>query len=487
MNSDNNNNNVNNQVDSLDFTPPLVPEQNITKYKPPAPPKKNIFAIIFSVIGILIVLTLLSASLYYLFVFNKNGEESLKMAINGVTRYVDLIYNKQNEYTNVNFSNNNVSVIGNINVNNPDSSKKYLANFEFDLDYPNEKIVFAGSLFENANELINLIYNYDEEVSYVLMKKVFNKPLILSKQNLFTTSSKQVVTINDYYLLFNKTKNYVINNLKNEDFDVIFDISKKNGSYVFQKKVVYLLQNTVFDTLLEDTLNNIENDEVYMEKLFYILEQKNGYPKGYNMDNVKEYLNELKNNLIRNYDGNIGINVYTDLLGKKINKIELAHAGKKLFYYDNGNFEINLDDEKKISYNDKTLTLLQKDKVIATIKVNTFSENLIDLEITNPDNTENIKIKIDNNISFSYEQTNQNILLNINKKEKNNYEYKITINDGVSPYEIYGEIIISDEGKYTLFDKKDAVEYDSLTYDEKMQIQEALKQLGELLNFKALT
>ena len=76
--------------------------------------------------------------------------------------------------------------------------------------------------------------------------------------------------------------------------------------------------------------------------------------------------------------------------------------------------------------------------------------------------------------------------MNINKKEKNDYEYKITINDGVSPYEIYGEIIISDEGKYTLFDKKDAVEYDSLTYDEKMQIQEALKQLGELLSLKAL-
>ena len=39
MNSENNTN-LNNQVDSLDFTPPLVPEQNIVKYEPPAPPKK---------------------------------------------------------------------------------------------------------------------------------------------------------------------------------------------------------------------------------------------------------------------------------------------------------------------------------------------------------------------------------------------------------------------------------------------------------------
>ncbi len=486
MNSENNTN-LNNQVDSLDFTPPLVPEQNIVKYEPPAPPKKNIFAIIFSVIGILIVLTLLSASFYYLFVFNKNGEESLKMAVNSVTKYVDMIYNKQNEYTNINFSNNNVSVIGNININNSDNNSKYLANFEFDLDYPNEKVVFAGSLFENTNEIINLIYNYEDEMSYVLMKKIFNKPLILGKQNLFTASSKQVVTISDYYLLFSKTKEYVINNLQNEDFDVIFDISKKNGSYVFQKKVVYLLQNTIFDTLLENVFNNIENDEVYMEKLFYILEQQNGYPKGYNMDNVKDYLNNLKNELIKNYDGNIGINIYTDLLGKKINKIEFAHAGEKIFYYDNGNFEINLSKEEKITYENNILSLIKNNKVIANIKVNAFNENFIDVEISNPDNTQNIKIKIDNNINASYTQKNQDISLNINKKDKNDYEYKITINDGVSPYEIYGEIIISDEGKYTLFDKKDAVSYDSLTYDEKMQIQEALKQLKELLNFKIST
>ncbi len=479
-------NNSNNQVDALDFVPPLVPDQNITKYEPPAPPKKNKFAIIFSVIGILIVLTLLSGTLYYLFIFNKNGDESLKMAINSMASYVEMIYNKQNEYTNINFSNNTVSVIGNVNVNNPDSSKKYLANFEFDLDYSKEKIVFAGSLFENTNELINLIYNYDNEISYVLMKKAFNKPLIIAEQNLFTTSGKNVVTINDYYLLFNKTKQYIINNLNKDDFDVIFDVSKNNGSYAFQKKIVYSLQNTVFDTLLENVINNIENDEVYMEKLFYILNQKNGYPSGYTMKNVKEYLNELKNSLIRSYNGDININIYTDLFGKKINRIELSQADKKLFYYDNGNFEIYISDKDKISYNNKILTLIQNNKTALTIKVNRFDNQLIDLELISSDNTQVAKIKIDNNINISYEEENQSITLNINKKEKNDYEYKITINDGASPYEIYGEIIISDEGKYTLFDKKDAVEYDSLTYDEKMQIQEALKQLGELLSLKAL-
>ena len=60
-----------------------------------------------------------------------------------------------------------------------------------------------------------------------------------------------------------------------------------------------------------------------MEILFKILQKKNNYPNGYNMDNAKDYLNKLTKNLIKEYDGNIGVNIYTDLLGKNIKKIEV--------------------------------------------------------------------------------------------------------------------------------------------------------------------
>ena len=38
----------------------------------------------------------------------------------------------------------------------------------------------------------------------------------------------------------------------------------------------------------------------------------------------KDYLNKLTKNLIKEYDGNIGVNIYTDLLGKNIKKIEVS-------------------------------------------------------------------------------------------------------------------------------------------------------------------
>ena len=77
--------------------------------------------------------------------------------------------------------------------------------------------------------------------------------------------------------------------------------------------------------MLSSINNSIQNDEKFMEILFKILRKKNNYPNGYNIDNAKDYLNKLTKNLIKEYDGNIGVNIYTDLLGKNIKKIEVYH------------------------------------------------------------------------------------------------------------------------------------------------------------------
>ena len=50
--------------------------------------------------------------------------------------------------------------------------------------------------------------------------------------------------------------------------------------------------------MLSSINNNIQNDEKFMGILFKILQKKNNYPNGYNMDNAKDYLNKLIKNLI---------------------------------------------------------------------------------------------------------------------------------------------------------------------------------------------
>ena len=128
-------NDTQNNVENLDITPPLVPNQNIEVYKPEPKKKKSVFGIIFSIIGILLITGALGICFYYLFIFNKNGEEVYKSVISKGYNYLDIIYNKANNYLDFKID-KPISFIGNMNLNH--NNTDYLYNFECDLDYENE-------------------------------------------------------------------------------------------------------------------------------------------------------------------------------------------------------------------------------------------------------------------------------------------------------------------------------------------------------------
>ena len=80
------NNETQNNVESLDITPPLVPNQNIEVYKPEPKKKKGVIAIIFSVLGVLLILGVLGVCFYYLFIFNRlsNRTTIMRLVLNKI-------------------------------------------------------------------------------------------------------------------------------------------------------------------------------------------------------------------------------------------------------------------------------------------------------------------------------------------------------------------------------------------------------------------
>ena len=487
-------NNINNKIvnnvetDNLDFTPPLVPNQNIQKYTPEPVKKKSIISIIFSILGFIIIIGLLVIAFYYLLIFNKNGDENFKNTVDSIYNYINVAYEKGKQFTNINYTNNIVSVTANLNIEKESTQdNKLLINFEYDLDYPNEKIVYATSTYNNNNEISNLIYNYENGNSYILLKKAYNNPILYEENNLFKTKSNQLVTYEDYYYLISKIKEYFLNSVNKDDFDVVLDIRKENNKYIFQKKVTYLIQNTVFDNLIDKIIDKIKNDEKYMQILYNILNKYYNYPNGYSMDDINELIKKTRNDLIREYDGNIGINVYTDVLGKNIKKIELSHEGNKLFYYNNGNIEINVKNYKFI-YENKILNIYKEDNLIQTININSFNNDEISIEFQKNNYFNKLNIVINNNIKIIYET--DNLILNslIEKKENNVYDYIINYEDGLDKYKLYGHININDNGKLTLFDKTNAIAKENLSYNDQMTIKQhysnITKQIKSFLNIQ---
>lgn len=486
------NNEINNinkiETDNLDFTPPLIPEQNIQKYSPEPIKKKSIISIIFSTLGILLILAIFVVVIYYLLIFNKNGDKVFKNTINEIYNYVNVLYEKGKQFTNINYTNNIVSTIANLNIEKESNKdNKLLINFEYDLDYPNEKMVLASSIYNNNNEISNLIYNYEDANSYILLKKAYNKPILYDNNNLFKTKSNQEVTYDDYFYVFSKTKDYFLNSINKDDFDITLDIRKENNKYIFQKKVTYLIQNTIFDNIIEKVVDKIQNDEKYMQILYNILNKYYNYPNGYSMENVNDLIKKTKNDLIREYDGNIGINIYTDILGKNIKKIELSHEGNKLLYYDKTNIEININNYKFI-YKNKTLNIYNNNTIVQTLNINSYNNNEINIEFLKNKYFNKLNIIINNNINIIYESNNINLNALIEKKDNNDYDYILNYEDGIDKYKLYGHININDNGKLTLFDKSNAIKKENLSYNDQMIIKEHYlsikKQIDDFLNIQ---
>ena len=155
-------NETQNNVENLDITPPLVPNQNIEVYKPEPKKKKSVFGIIFSILGILLITGALGICFYYLFIFNKNGEEVYKSVISKGYNYLDIIYNKANNYLDFKID-KPISFIGNMNLNH--NNTDYLYNFECDLDYENEKMAYAQTIYKNNMINLCLKRRNDEEVA----------------------------------------------------------------------------------------------------------------------------------------------------------------------------------------------------------------------------------------------------------------------------------------------------------------------------------
>ena len=94
---------------------------------------------------------------------------------------------------------------------------------------------------------------------------------------------------------------------------------------------------------------------------------------------TNDSVNKLKKDLIKEYDGNIGINIYTDLLGKNVKEIEVYHEGDNLFTYKNKTFKLNLKVNQKkynASYTNNTLKVKEFE-----IKINKFDYSTIDIDL----------------------------------------------------------------------------------------------------------
>ena len=198
---------------------------------------------------------------------------------------------KDNYYSHFNYVSGVVALTGECINGNHDKGKYYLTNNKKELDYYKNK---CNDLLKKANSLMD-IYKIDKSKQYKLFLNNLgeikeNRNRLLSTLPLFTISDVLLVKILKRNKITNKDISNIIN-YKNKELELINNI---------------LLNNTIKDEVVDNNIEDINNNKVYLslDNIFYnkkIL---------YNYDEYKEHLKQTikysKNN--NNYTFNINKN-----------------------------------------------------------------------------------------------------------------------------------------------------------------------------------
>ena len=126
---------------------------------------------------------------------------------------------------------------------------------------------------------------------------------------------------------------------------------------------------------------------------------------------------------------------------------------------------VTVSNEKKynVTYSNNTIKVKGYE-----IKINEFTNSKINIDIIKNNKNINIILLENGNINITY----NNVKININKTNKNTYEYDFISKN----YKVSGKFEI-ENSTFNLFDKTNYIDKDNLSYNDKMNLNEEFKKL----------
>ncbi len=324
---------------------------------------------------------------------NKNDTKTKETAAGVIQMKINPILGNSNDGSN--------TIINNINNST--------FNYEYRIDEDAKKMYLNGSLLLNMQELMGINLYQNENISYIFLKNIFDKYIMIDGNNIFNYLEETEKTKEDINYIYDKISKSLGNNITKDDIKVANEkINKVNT-----KKISLELNEKRFNELATNIINDLKEDE-----------------------KVKEILGTDLNNLNIN-DSNttyskttLAYNIYIDKndiikYEIKVNEEDTNYG----FAFNNGKEKsiiiINDDDNEIIkgtinnSNNNITINLTSNNTNLGTINIteNNININFIIDEISNTSLnasvdsiTENNKITTNINMSMNSSGTNIDIL-----------------------------------------------------------------------------
>ena len=276
----------------------------------------------------------------------ETNDESIKQTVTGTTRFnINPMLGNSEDGSDV--------VIGNLNNSSFD--------YEYRLDTESKRMYMDGSLLLNATELLGINFYQAEDISYVFLRNIFDKYIVIENSDIFTYLEESDQAVDDVNYIYDKIIESLGNNITTDDIKV----TNQDG----KKKISLELNEERLNEISKNIVNDLKKDKKAKEILGNSLDELDTTTSSSSSDNNNYlyYSIYLEKDDIVTYE--FGLN---DNDGNY--SIEFNNGKEKSFVIKEGNTEsLKAIIEEK---NDTTTINLSSDNIgIGTIKISDHNIN----------------------------------------------------------------------------------------------------------------
>ena len=125
-------------------------------------------------------------------------------------------------------------------------------NYEYRLDTESKRMYMDGSLLLNATEMLGINFYQAEDISYVFLRNIFDKYIVIENSDIFTYLEESNQAVDDVNYIYDKIIESLGNNITTDDIKVTNQDGKKKISLELNEERLNEISKNIVDDLKKD-------------------------------------------------------------------------------------------------------------------------------------------------------------------------------------------------------------------------------------------
>ena len=333
------------------------------------------------------------------------------------------------------------------NVDELNDLTKYSYNYETMFDIKNEKLKLGLDIINGNESLVQFLIYAIKDKGYIKADEIFDKIIEFESDMDFNIEEDTVIEDEDITFLLNKLKEYIINSLDDKKITKEKETINVNDKEISVINNKYIIDEEEYNKIIDSILNSMLNDNEFLDKCAKIF--------NVSKDDMKDALESLLETT-KMLDNTITFNIYTTTITNRIIGVYITLEDLNIKYTDYKdiiNIILTDDDESE------NITIKNENNKW-DISYTSNGNKLLEADITTKDK--------ETTINFNINEVDGNIVFKELEADKTKYSFNLKANltDSYSNFGI--ELTNNTEvvSKFDDIDTSNSIKEDDLTDED---------------------